>query len=150
MTMVEVLVAIHNVLRWVVLIAAFAAIGMAWQGVISKRAWTRGDRLRSVALVASLHLQLVLGLVLYALSPVVRAGFQDMATAMGNRGIRFSVVEHIFLMIVAVVVVQVGSVMAKKAKDDAKKHKRAAIFFTVGLLLVLGGIPWFRPFFPGL
>lgn len=148
--MVEVLVAIHNVLRWVVLIAAFAAIGMAWQGVMSKRAWTRGDRLRSVALVASLHTQLLLGLVLYGLSPVVRAGFQDMAAAMGNRGIRFFVVEHIFLMIVAVVVVQVGSIMAKKAQDDAKKHKRTAIFFTVGLLLILGGIPWFKPLFPGL
>lgn len=148
--MVEVLAAIHNVLRWVVLIAAFAAIGMAWQGVFSKRAWTRGDRLRSVALVASLHIQLLLGLVLYALSPVVRAGLQDMSTAMSTRGIRFFVVEHLFLMVLAVVVIQVGSIMAKKADEDAKKHKRAAIFFTLGLVLVLGGIPWFRPLFPGL
>ncbi|RAL24910.1 hypothetical protein DL240_01495 [Lujinxingia litoralis] len=148
--MVEVLVAIHNVLRWVVLMAAFAAIAGAWQGVISKRAWTKGDRLRSVVLVASLHTQLLLGLVLYGLSPVVRSGFADMATAMGERSIRFFVVEHIFLMIVAVVVVQVGSIMAKKADNDAAKHKRSAIFFTVGLLLILGAIPWFRPLFPGL
>ncbi|RDV40062.1 hypothetical protein DV096_05755 [Bradymonadaceae bacterium TMQ3] len=148
--MVEVLVAIHNVFRWVALIAAFAAVGTAWQGVLSKRAYTRGDRLRSVALVASMHTQLLLGLVLYGLSPIVRSGFADMSTAMSTRGIRFFVVEHIFLMIVAVAVIQAGSIMAKKADDDAKKHKRGAIFYTVGLLLVLGGIPWFRPLFPGL
>ena len=146
----DVLVAIHNVLRWVVLVAAVAAIAGAWQGLFAKREWTRGDRLRTVSYVAGMHLQVLLGLVLYVQSPLVQQAFDDPGGAMGNREMRFFFVEHITLMILAAVVVQVGSILAKRADEDAKKHKRAAIFYTLGLVLILGGMPWWRPMIPGL
>ncbi len=134
------LLPIHNILRWVVLVAAVAAIGFAWHGVISKREWSRGDRLRTVAYVASMHTQLLLGILLYVQSPTVSQALEDMGEAMGQTSLRFWAVEHISMMILAVVVVQVGSIMAKRADDDATKHKRSAIFFTLGLVLVLGGL----------
>lgn len=144
------MVAIHNVLRWVVVLAALAAIVGSWHGVFTRREWTSGDRLRTVAYVASMHVQLLLGIILYANSPIVRVAFEDPGAAMGERGIRFFFVEHIFLMIVAVVVVQLGSILAKRAEEPFKKHRRAAICFTLGLVLVFAGTPWFRPLFPGL
>lgn len=146
----DVLVAIHNLLRWVVMVAAVAAIGGAWHGVVKKREWKKGDRIRTVVFVASMHLQLLLGLLLYIQSPLVRAAFDDPGAAMGERQFRFFFVEHITLMILAVVVVQLGSILAKRADQDFSKHKRAAICFTIGLVLVLAGTPWFRPLFPGL
>ncbi len=145
----QVLVAIHNILRWAVMLAAVAAIGGAWHGVVTKREWKKGDRIRTVAYVATMHLQLLLGLLLYVQSPLVRAAFDDPGAAMGERQFRFFFVEHITLMILAVVVVQVGSIMAKRADEDFSKHKRAAIFFTIGLVLILAGTPWFRPLLPG-
>lgn len=148
MELYSALLAIHNVLRWLVLIAAVAAIVGTWHGVFKKREWTKGDRLRTVGFVAGMHLQLLLGLLLYANSPIVRAAFSDPGAAMGERQLRFFFVEHIFLMIVAVVVVQLGSILARKAQEDFQKHKRAAICFTLGLILILAGTPWFRPFIP--
>lgn len=140
--MYHVLKGIHNVLRYVVLVVSVAAIAGAWHGVFTQREFGSGDRLRTVGFVATMHLQLLLGLVLYAQSPIVRAAFEDFGAAMGNRAMRFVAVEHITMMILAVVVVQLGSILAKKAKEDAKKHKRAAICFTLGLVLILGGMPW--------
>ncbi len=139
---------IHNVLRWVVLVVAVAAIAGAWHGVFKKRAFEAGDRLRTVGYVAVMHLQLLLGLVLYAQSPIVRAAFQDFGAAMGNRTLRFFAVEHITMMILAVIVVQVGSILAKRADEDEKKHKRAAICFTLGLVFILAGMPWAGPWMP--
>lgn len=145
-----VLVDIHNVLRWAVLLAAVAAIGGAWHGVFKKRDWTKGDRIRTVVYVATMHLQLLLGLILYVQSPLVQQAFEDPGAAMGVRELRFFFVEHISLMIIAVVVVQLGSILAKRAEEDAKKHKRSAIAFTLGLVLILAAMPWWRPLFPGM
>ncbi len=146
----DVLVVIHNVLRWAVLVAAVAAIGGAWHGVVKKREWTKGDRIRTVMYVATMHIQLLLGLVLYVQSPLVQQAMDDPGSAMGVRELRFFFVEHISLMIIAVVVVQLGSILSKKAEEDASKHKRSAICFTIGLVLILAAMPWWRPLFPGL
>lgn len=142
------LVGIHNVLRWVLLLAAAAAIGGTWHGVVTNREWTKGDRIRSVCYVAAMHLQILLGLILYVQSPMVERAFADPGWAMGERTFRFFFVEHITLMILAAVVVQVGSIMAKRADEDAAKHKRAAILFTIGAVLIVAGIPWWRPLIP--
>ena len=104
--------------------------------------------MRTVAYVAGMHLQVLLGLVLYVQSSLVQQAFDDPGSAMGNREMRFFFVEHITLMVLAAVVVQLGSILAKKADEDAKKHKRAAICFTLGLVLILGGMPWWRPLIP--
>lgn len=149
----DIMLAIHNVLRWVVLIAAVAAIGYAWHGVVSKREWTRGDKLRTVAYVASMHLQLLLGLILYVQSPLVQAAFDDPGGAMGETAHRFFFVEHISMMVLAVIFVQLGSTLSKRAETDAEKHKKAAIFFTIGFVFIMGGLHYIwaaRPLFPGL
>ena len=149
----NVMLAIHNVLRWVVLLAAVAAIGGAWHGVATKRDWNTGDRIRTVIFVASIHLQVLLGLILYVQSPRVQAAFDDPGAAMGDSLLRFFFVEHISMMILAAVVIQIGSIMSKKADTDAAKHKRSAIFFTIGFVLIMGGLHMIwtvSPLFPGM
>lgn len=136
----HVLVDVHNLLRWVVMVAAVAAVGAAWHGVVTDREYTGGDRIASVAYVASMHLQILLGLILYVQSPLVTAAFDDPGWAMGDTEHRYFFVEHISMMIIAAVVIQVGSILAKKADDDAEKHKKSAIFFTIGLLIVVAGL----------
>jgi hypothetical protein len=143
-----VLKGIHNVLRWVVLVVAVAAIGGAWHGVFVRRPFVRSDRMLAVGFVATMHIQLLLGLTLYANSPIVRASFADFGLAMSTRAMRFYAVEHITMMILAVAAVTVGSVLARKTEDDGKKHKRAAIWFTLGLVLILAGMPWAGPWMP--
>lgn len=150
MDLYSVLLPIHNILRWVVVIAAVVAIAGSWLGVLQKKEWTKGDRLRGVGFVAAMDVQLLVGMILYFTSPLIQQGFEDFGAAMKEAGIRYFLVEHIFLMVIAVALAHVGSVMAKKADTDSAKFKRAAIFFTISFVLVLVRTPWFRPLFPEL
>lgn len=144
------LLQLHNVTRWLVLVAAVYAIVVSLRGLFSKKAWTKGDQRAGLIYSSLLGVQLILGLWLYFISPVVQSGLRDMASTMQNSQIRFFVVEHITLMILAVIVAQLGYSLSKRATTDRAKFLRSSLGYIVATVLVLFGIPWWRPFFPGL
>lgn len=143
--------AVHNILRWVVIILAILALVRAYSGWLGKRDWTATDRKVGIFFASAMDVQLLLGLILYiVLSPTTRTAFSDFGAAMRIADVRFFALEHIFYMVVAVVLVHIGTAMARKATQAVDKHRRAALWFTLaGLALVLG-MPWFRPLIPGL
>jgi hypothetical protein len=145
--------AVHNIMRWVVLFTTIAAIVLAYSGWFGKRAWLpAGKRWSNIAVIA-LDVQLLLGLILYFfLSPVGMRAFQQfgMSGVMGTTEIRFFAVEHILMMVIAVIVAHVGSAFAKRATTDSARYRSIAISLTVSLLLILASIPWNRPLFPGI
>ncbi len=144
------LLAIHNVTRWLVLIAAVVALVVVIRGLVTRRPWDGTARVASLAFVSLMDLQLVLGLLLYVVSPIVRTGLGDMGAAMADTQVRFFVVEHISIMIVAVVFAHVGSATARRAPDHRGRYTRSALWFGLSTLAVLFAIPWWRPLFPGL
>ncbi len=134
---------IHSWLRWAVLILAVIVIIKSLSGWLGKKPFTSSDSKFSVFLVASAHLQLLLGLILYFVySPNGIAAFQSGANVMKDSAVRYWAVEHISMMILAVVFIQIGRTLSKKAKTALAKHKKLAIFTIIGLLLVLSRIPW--------
>lgn len=147
------ILALHNILRWVVLIFAVLVLYRSFSGWFQKRTWTDLDRKAGVFFSIAIDTQLLVGLVLYfGLSPFALKAFvnQGVAFVMGNGEFRFYAVEHFALMILAVLFAHLGSILPKKVQDSAKKHQRAAIFFCLAVLLILLGIPWGRPLFPVL
>ena len=143
------ILAVHNILRWIVLILAILALVKAFSGWFGRRDWTETDRKVGTFFGVSLDAQLLLGLILYfALSPITRAAFQDFGAAMRNDLTRFFVLEHFLYMVLAVVFAHVGSVASRRATQDTYKHRRAAIWFTLAVLALLLGMPWFRPLLP--
>ena len=71
--------------------------------------------------------------------------------------LRFFGMEHLILMIAAVVVATIGSAKARRAADEASKNKTARTFFLVAMVLLVLGIPWpfrgdgvGRGLFPGM
>ncbi len=138
----------HSGLRWLVLILIVVSIALAFVGWIKKREWTKTDQTSSLFLMIFMDIQFLVGIVLYLfLSPMTKAAFNDFGAAMGNSALRFYAVEHILMMVIALALVHIGRAKTKKDIAPWKKHRAAAIFYTISLLLILAAIPWDRALF---
>ena len=141
------LLSTHNILRWVVVLVGVLAIVRALIGLFGKRPFTSLDNRLSLIFTISMDVQVLLGLLLYGIfSPLTTGAFADFGAAMGESELRFWLVEHISVMLVALGLAHVGRSRAKKAATDQAKHKQIAIFFTLAFLAVLLATPWDRPF----
>ena len=134
---------IHSWLRWAVVILGIIAVFRAFNGVMGDKPFTDGQRKTNVLFVMSTHLNVVFGLVLYAVfSPTAQRAFSDMGAAMKDSRLRFFAVEHLMGMLIAAVLITVGSVKSKNAEGDKPKHKAVLVFMGIGFLVMLASIPW--------
>ena len=142
--MYSTLLHLHSWSRWLVLLFGAWAIFRAVTG--QRTVWTKADNIAGASFVGSMHLQLLLGLILYfGLSPYGMQAFSQLGGAvMKNPESRFWAVEHIAGMLIAVICAQVGRSLSRKAAplDPALAHRRALTWFGVALVLVLLLIPW--------
>jgi hypothetical protein len=136
---------LHSYNRWIVLIAAAIALAATWRALLRARSYGRAEQLAARAFARLLDVQVVLGLAVYALSPVVRVALGDLGAAMAVKELRFFGVEHITGMVLAVVFVNVGAVRIRRAETDGLKLRRAALWQTATVLAIVASIPWWRP-----
>jgi len=139
------LLAWHGFLRWVVLAAGLAALFVGFSGWSGAKP---ASTLRpfSLLFVIAMDIEFLLGLLLYfGASPITRAALENFGAAMKQQESRFFAVEHTTLMFLAVVCAHVGAALARKGKTETMKFRGAAVAWTISLLLLLGGIPWWRP-----
>lgn len=141
--MYQTVLLLHSWTRWLVLVFGLIAVFRAFTGR-QGRPWTGADNGMGAAFVGSMHLQLLLGLILYfGLSPYGVKAFETAGGAVMKDPIgRFWGVEHLAGMLLAVIAAQVGRTLSKKATDPIVKHKKAFTWFLIALLLVLLMIPW--------
>ena len=132
----------HSGLRWLVLILLIAAIVVAIQRLRGRNTYTDGNRkLYLFALIAT-HLQVTGGLLLYLL-PTTAGGSPKVNFDMAmEKFYRFYTVEHITTMLIAAVLVTIGYSRHKRLTDATDKHRMVALFYGLGLLLILIAIPW--------
>jgi hypothetical protein len=88
------------------------------------------------------HIQLVFGIGLYLISPVVDCFLHNFSDAVHLREIRFFGMEHSLMMFIAVVIITIGSAKAKRKPTDKEKFKTVAIWFGIALFIILLNIPW--------
>ena len=129
---------IHSTLAYAVLAVLVLAIINAFLGLSAKRNFTSKDR--SISLIALIfsHIQLVVGIVLWIESPLGKAALSQMS----NSAARLTALEHPLINIIAIVLITIGWSKHKKEESSNGKFKKIAIFFTLGLLLILSRIPW--------
>jgi hypothetical protein len=130
---------IHSWLRWVALVAG---VGATLAAIGSRADSGRADRW-GLALVTSLDLQMLIGLLLYfVLSPFTKVALQDFGAAMKDPGLRFFAVEHVTMMLAAVILVHIGRVLARKAASPAAKRTRMFVCFGLATILMIIATPW--------
>jgi hypothetical protein len=150
------LLTFHSLIRWLVLISLIYATYRAYKGWLSKKTFSGFDNTVRHWTVTIAHVQLVVGLWLYFISPVIDYFLNNYKEAVSQREVRFFGMEHSLMMLTAIILITIGSAKSKRQQGDAEKFKTIAIWFTIGLLIILISIPWkfsplasrpyFRPF----
>ena len=134
----------HSIFRWLVLFSLLFAIYRAIRGLTGNRMYSSADHSIRHWTATIAHVQLILGFVVYMVSPVVKYYFSPKFS--GGKEPFFFGVLHIALMLISIVVITIGSSLAKRKPSDRQKFKTQLIWFSIGLLLILMAIPW--PFSP--
>lgn len=128
----------HSIFAYIVLALLFIAALNAITGLTSKRFFKDKDlRLSLFALIVS-HLQLLLGIVIYFISPLGLSSLGQMS----DSALRLTSLEHPLINILAIVFITIGWSKHKKEESHNGKYKKIAIFYTIGLLLILSRLPW--------
>lgn len=140
--MYNLVLTLHSLTRWGVVIFGLVAIIRALMGWLGTRPWGSTDDRLGLLFTSFLDLQVLLGILLYIVSPITSGALKDFGAAMGNSSIRYFAVEHWLLMIVAVIIAHIGRSRSKKATGDKAKFKQAAIFYIVAFVIILLAIPW--------
>ncbi|MFD0795532.1 cytochrome B [Mucilaginibacter litoreus] len=135
----------HSGLRYIVLVLIVVAILRAFAGWLGNQSYTDGNRKWNLFTMISVHTQFLLGLILYFLSPNVKfvSGF------MKDASLRYWAVEHISMMLIAVVLITIGHSKSKKALNPANKHKAIAIFYTIATVIIIVAIALMTKDVPG-
>jgi uncharacterized membrane protein YozB (DUF420 family) len=132
MTLYSFLLHLHSGFRYIVLLLILLAIIRAWLGWLGKVPYSESHRKLNLFTLISVHTQLLIGIVLYFVSPFVRFGSDTMKDATT----RYWTVEHLVGMLIAIVLITIGHARSKRGATSDAKHKSIAIFYTLALIVI--------------
>jgi len=128
----------HSGWAYLALLLLVVAVANSLIGMASKRNYTAKDRKIALFGLIATHIQLVVGLILYFISPLGSAVFGQMKDA----ALRLTSLEHPLTNIIAIILITIGWSKHKKAETNTAKFKSIAFFYGIGLILILSRIPW--------
>ncbi len=140
------LIILHSLFRWCVLLSLMYAIIRAAKGYFSNARFSSLDNHVRHWTATIAHIQLILGILLLMKSPLIHYYFTHFEASMANRDLTFFGIFHWTVMIVAIVVITIGSAKAKRKSSDIEKFGTMLLWFSIALVLILIAIPW--PFSP--
>lgn len=142
--MYETIQYLHSYWAYLVVLMVALATFNALAGYFGNREFGPKDfRVSLFALIVS-HIQLIIGLVLYFVSPNAFGAIKriGMGGVMKDASLRLLAVEHLTVMVLAIVLITIGYSKHKKKLVSKPKFKMLAIFYTLAFILMLSRIPW--------
>jgi hypothetical protein len=127
---------LHSIVRYFVLIMIIVLVFKSLAGWLGKAAYTPSDNKISLFTLIATHTQFLLGIILYFVSPFVRFS----SDTMSDPHLRYWTMEHVTMMLIAVVLITVARSTSKKIVDDVARHRRLFILNAIALLIILAGI----------
>jgi amino acid transporter len=135
---------LHSGIAYVALLMLIIVVLNAAFAAINKKEFTSRDRKIALFGLIFAHIQLLIGLILYFVSPL---GYPSISTmgmgeVMKNPELRQMAVEHPMINIIAIILITIGWSKHKKASTPKAKFNNILIFYALGLMLILSRIPW--------
>jgi hypothetical protein len=127
---------LHSVARYFVLILIIVLILKSLAGWMTRSVYTPADNKISLFTLIFAHTQFLLGVILYFVSPFVTFSSETMKDPF----MRYWTVEHITIMLIAIVLITVARSTSKKLTDGVARHRRLFILNAIALVLIMTGI----------
>ena len=134
---------LHSYWAYLAVLLLIVAVINAIIGLTQNKQFTAKDLRISLFTLIVMHIQLLIGLAWYFMSPAYKALKESgMGATMKDSASRLLAVEHPLMMILAIVFITIGWSKHKKQTTDKGKFKSITIFYGLALLFVLSRIPW--------
>jgi len=127
---------LHSTLAIILLLALIVSIIITFVNFSGNKPYNR--KIALLGFITS-HLQLLIGLILFF---VLKYPSMISGSIMKDPTMRFKIIEHPLTMIIAIVLISIGYIKAKKLTDAKQANKTVLIFYILGLILILARIPW--------
>jgi len=128
----------HSGWAYIALLLLVIAIVNSLFGLFSKKEFTAKDRKIALFALIGVHIQFLIGLILYFVSPLGLNSLGQMA----DKALRLTSLEHPLINLIAIVLITIGWSKHKKQLNSESKFKTFSLFYGLGLLLILIRIPW--------
>ena len=133
---------LHSFLPYLLLTVLVLALVKSFIAYRTNQAHTDAHRKNGLIVLILAHIQLLIGLALYFISPKSVAALSDMGAAMKDATLRLYALEHPLMMIIAIVFITMAYSKSKKDIADSLKHKVKSVYYLIALVLIFSRIPW--------
>ncbi|NDC41434.1 MAG: hypothetical protein EBZ77_07790 [Chitinophagia bacterium] len=152
--MLSTIILLHSIARFLVLLLVFRVAIQCILGIAGKKEFAEVHRKGALFAMISCDIQLLLGLILSFMGGHFAA--LTSGAAMASKYARFYSLEHPFGMGIAITMVHLAYVAAKKAGDSSKKFRKVLIFTVLSIVFMMAMMPWpnkpevGKPWIPGV
>ena len=116
-------------------------------GIITQKRFLSEDKDMILISTIVLHVQLLIGIILYLSSPILEKGIQDFAAVMKNSSQRFFLLEHPLGMILAIILVTIGRSKSQKSTIRSKrKYRIIFLLYLIAFIVMAASVPWNKIF----
>lgn len=136
--MYEIIQKLHSGWAYVAFLVLVIAVVNSFIGLFSKKQFTEKDRKIALFALAAIHTQLLIGIIVYFVSP---NGFSQLGE-MKNAALRLTSLEHPLMNIIGITLITIGWMKHKKLVTSESKFKTFSIYYGLGLVFILSKIPW--------
>lgn len=145
--MYQTLTFLHSIFRWLVLLSLFYSVFRAYKGYFSSGEFLKVDNAVRHWTATIAHIQLVFGIILYSQSPIIKYFWNNFDEAKESFDVVFFGMIHISFMLLAIILITIGSSISKRKTTDRDKFKTILIYYVIALVIIFLAIPWpFSPF----
>lgn len=139
------LLVIHGIMRWFVLFAGIGTVIGCLLGIFLNLPFRPAGRILGLIYVSLVDTQFLVGVFLSIASPIVHYFWTNPESGMKSHDLRFFAVEHTVIMLAALSIAHIGAVRSRRYPLSLKAYKSAALWYAVSLVVIILGIPWWRP-----
>ena len=128
---------VHTVISGAFMIFAVWLIIRSDRGILKNHAYTKLDSILSYGFIINLYLQFIFGLILFSNhDSTVDDNFSNAEGALKMASNRFWPIEHIVLMLFALLIANLGLILSNQSLSGKEKHKKILTYYVVALLMI--------------